>query len=147
MNLLVDTNVFIDYLGRKPPYFENAQRLAAAGFFGDASLWLPAQSAKDAFYALSHYVSPVHVQDALLEAFAVFKPVSLNADDLVRAARLKWDDYEDCLVALCAEHVQADYIITRDAEGFARSPVPTLTPGEWIATQRGRGIEYEDVAF
>ena len=35
MNLLLDTNVLIDYLGRKPPFFEDAERIVAAGYFGD----------------------------------------------------------------------------------------------------------------
>ena len=44
MNLLLDTNVLIDYLGRKEPFFANAERIVAAGFFGDATLWMAAQS-------------------------------------------------------------------------------------------------------
>ena len=29
MNLLLDTNVLIDYLGRKEPFFANAERIVA----------------------------------------------------------------------------------------------------------------------
>ena len=52
MNLLLDTNVIIDYLGRKEPFFDSAMKIVAAGFFGDATLWMSAGSAKDAFYVL-----------------------------------------------------------------------------------------------
>ena len=38
MNLLLDTNVIIDYMGRQKPFFENAERIIAAGYFGDATL-------------------------------------------------------------------------------------------------------------
>ena len=40
MNLLLDTCVVIDYLGRKEPFYAEAERVMAAGFFGDAKLWL-----------------------------------------------------------------------------------------------------------
>lgn len=142
MNLLLDTNVIIDYLGRKEPFFDPAQQIVAAGYFGDASLWMPAQSAADAFYVLSHYLNSARIQSLLARLFEVVKPVALSADALIDAARLQWDDYEDCLVMLGAVKARADYLITRDKTGFTRSAVPALTPQEWLALQTKRGIGY-----
>ena len=71
MNLLLDTNVLIDYLGRKEPFFANAERIVAAGFFGDATLWMAAQSPKDAFYVLERYIDPQRIQQALLKAYEI----------------------------------------------------------------------------
>ena len=145
MNLLLDTNVFIDYLGRKQPFFEDARNIVAAGFFGDTKLWVPAQSATDAFYVLSRYVTAEKLQESLLRAFDIIEPVSLSADDLRRAARLRWDDYEDCLIALAADKAHADYLITRDARGFIRSPVPALSPPDWFGLMRESGLVYDEV--
>lgn len=142
MNLLLDTNVVIDYLGRKEPFFELAQQVVAAGFFGDATLWMPAQSAADAFYVLNHYLDSARVQSLLARLFEVVKPVALSAEELFDATRLQWDDYEDCLVMLAALKAHADYLITRDKKGFTRSAVPALTPQEWLALQAKRGISY-----
>lgn len=148
MNLLLDTNVFIDYLGRKAPFFPDAQRIVAAGFFGDAKLWVPAQAATDAFYVLNRYVPSEPLQKALLKAFEIIEPVALSADDLRRAARLTWPDYEDCLVALAADKVRADYLITRDAKGFDRSPAPVLSPSAWLALmETEHGLAYDEIAF
>lgn len=148
MNLLLDTNVFIDYLGGREPFYLPARRIVAAGFFGDAQLWVPAQSAKDAFYVLNHYIEGAKVQEAMLRAFEVIRPVSLAAEDAIRAAQLNWQDYEDCLVALAAERAQADYIITRDKKGFGRSSVPTMSPGEWLdMMESGKGLIYEEITL
>lgn len=148
MNLLLDTNVFIDYLGRKEPFFADARAIVAAGFFGDARLWVPAQAATDAFYVLNRYVSSERLQKALLAAFEVIEPVALGAEELRRAARLSWPDYEDCLIALAADKVRADYLITRDTKGFERSPVPTLTPAQWRELMREkRHLDFDEVAL
>lgn len=65
MNLLLDTNVLIDYRGRKEPFFPAAQKVVIAGFFGDVRLWAPAQSFVDAFYVLSRgAVADCHCEDA-----------------------------------------------------------------------------------
>ena len=112
MNLLLDTNVLIDYLGRKEPFFPSAQKVVIAGFFGDTQLW----------------------------------PVDLTGASLERAARLGWDDFEDCLIALAAERVGADYLITRDAKGFARSTVPAVSPDAWLDIMREEhGLDYGEV--
>lgn len=146
MNLLLDTNVIIDYMGRQKPFFANAERVVAAGYFGDATLWAPVQSFKDAYYVLSHYVDPMRVQDAILALLEVVRPVDLSGDDVAAAARLKWDDFEDCLVAVSAGKANADYIITRDRKGFERSMIPAVTPGEWLRGMREeRGVAFDAV--
>lgn len=80
-----------------------------------------------------------------MRAFDIIEPVSLSADDLRRAARLRWDDYEDCLIALAADKAHADYLITRDARGFSRSPVPALSPPDWLGLMRESGLVYDEV--
>lgn len=146
MNLLLDTNVLIDYLGRKPPFFGAAERVVAAGFFGDAKLWTSAQSLKDASYVLAHYLDPIRVQRAIVKACEVITPVGISGEDALQAARLEWTDYEDCLIAFCASKAKADYLITRDKKGFQRSPVPTLSPEEWLERMEAtRGLAYDSV--
>ena len=146
MKLLIDTNVLIDYLGRKEPFFAAAQKVVIAGLFGDAQLWVPAQSAVDAFYVLSRYVNSAELQRAIAKALTVVKPVSLTGEDIERVTRLEWDDMEDGLVAHAAEKVGADYLLTRDAKGFARSSVPVVSPDEWLAImQRDYHLVYDEV--
>ncbi|MEB1813698.1 type II toxin-antitoxin system VapC family toxin [Adlercreutzia mucosicola] len=125
---MLDTNILIDYLGRRESFFVQAERIVAAGFFGNVTLWMAAQSPKDACYVLERYTSSQRIQQALLETCHIITPVALTADDLTRAARLQWDDYRDCLVAIAAQKAGADYLITRDAKGFDRSMVPTISP-------------------
>lgn len=145
-NLLLDTNVIIDYLGKRAPFFQDAQKLLASAYFGDTTLWMSAQSAKDAYCVLCHYAKSEDIQDALLTLYETVKPVSLTEANLQHAARLKWKDYEDCLIALAAEDACADYLITRDKNGFARSMTPVLSPAEWLELHEGQtGISYDEI--
>lgn len=146
MNLLLDTNVLIDYLGRKEPFFPSAQKVVIAGFFGDARLWTPSRSVVDAFYVLSRYVDSARLQAAIRKALTVIEPVDLTGASLGRSVRLGWDDLEDCLIALAAERVGADYLITRDAKGFARSTVPAVSPDAWLNIMREEhSLDYGEV--
>lgn len=144
MNILLDTNVLIDYVGGKEPFFESAEKVIAAGFFGDAKLWVSAQSVKDAYYVLSHFVDQKHVQRALRRTLDSVSPVSLSAEDAMRGLFLEWDDYEDCLISLCAAAAKVDFIITRDKKGFARSSIPALSPDAWLQLMKEEhNLEYD----
>jgi hypothetical protein len=41
-------------------------------------------------------------------------------------------DFEDALVASVAEVTGSDYIVTRNVPDFAGSPVPAMTPTEFL---------------
>ena len=146
MKLLIDTNVIIDYLGRKPPFFPNAERIMAAGYFGDAELWASSQSFKDAFFVLAHYVDSSSLQDAIAHLLEIVHPVDLTGEDMIAATQLKWPDLEDCLIALSAQKAKADYLVTRDRKGFERSPVPVTSPTEWLDYMRAnKRITYDAI--
>ena len=42
-------------------------------------------------------------------------------------------DFEDAVQSATAEHVHADYIITRNLKDFAKSKVMAFTPSELLA--------------
>ena len=143
MNVLLDTNVYIDYLGRQEPFYDAAREIVMHGFFGEATIWVPAQSVADAYYVLKKHVQNASVQQAIEASFEVITPVDLCAGDILRAVRLKWEDLEDCLIAVAADKARADYLITRDVRGFERSPVPAVSPEEWLdIMERSRGTIY-----
>jgi hypothetical protein len=55
-----------------------------------------------------------------------------NTTIFQRARQLPLGDFEDALVASVAEATGSDYIVTRNVSDFAGSPVPALTPTEFL---------------
>jgi hypothetical protein len=49
-----------------------------------------------------------------------------------RARQLQLKDFEDAVVASVAEATGSDYIVTRNMPDFAGSPVPAMTPTEFL---------------
>ena len=144
MNLLLDTNIIIDYVGRREPFYQAAEKIFIAGFYRDVKLWVSVQSIKDAYYVLSGLANQIHVQRALRRMLDAVSLVSLSAEDATRGLFLEWDDYEGCIISLCAHRAKADYIITRDLKGFARSSTPTLSPDAWADYMRKeKNLEYD----
>lgn len=146
MNLLLDTNVLIDYLGRKSPFYATAQKPFIAALYGDVKLWIASQSVVDAFYVLSKYIDSMRLQELILRALELVTPVDLVGADLKQAARLGWPDMEDCLVAIAADKARVDCLVTRDTKGFDRSMVQVLSPTEWVdLMEREYGLAYDEI--
>ena len=84
----------------------------------------------------------------MLKLLEVVHPVDLTGSDIEAAVRLGWDDFEDCLIALSASKAGAEYLITRDAKGFSRSPVPPVSPQGWLdLMQEQEGVTFASVEF
>ena len=58
--------------------------------------------------------------------------MEVKPSDLEKAAEKKWSDYEDAVQCVSSERVDADYIITRNVRDYRESPVPALTPSEYL---------------
>lgn len=54
--------------------------------------------------------------------------VELRKADLLKAAELPFDDYEDAIQSICAARTRADYIVTRNEKDFANSSVSAISP-------------------
>lgn len=146
MRLLLDTNVLIDYFGRREPHFCDCTRLLTAAWFGDVELWASAKSFTDIFYLLARACGRAELQQSFIRSLSVLKICSIDGRDIEAAAGESWQDFEDCLISRAAEKIGADFILTRDVRGFERSRVRALSPGaffEWLRNERH--LEYMDI--
>lgn len=148
MRLLLDTNILLDYYGRRQPFFNDARRFRIAAAFGDVELWASGQSFTDAEYILRGFAPVPQLRTMMGESLAFLSVAMPSALDVEDGLHSDWPDLEDFLVARCAERIGADCLITRDAEGFAASAVPVLSPaGFFDMMERDHGIVYDEVDF
>lgn len=128
LRVLIDTNVALDLFLRREPWVTEAQGLVSAYTQGKVVGYLPASALTDIFYISRRIVGAekaFQVVDLCLSAFVVIA-VDRAAIDLART--LPGVDFEDNVQIACAQAAQLDAIVTRDATGFARAPMPTLAP-------------------
>lgn len=144
MKVFLDTNVVIDYFGRRAPYFSALEHLSAMQEFGDAELWVSAESFSDAFYLLRKSVAPDLLQSAFVKSLEFLNVCSVGEAEVAEAAQRSWTDFEDCLIDVCAEKVKADFILTRDRDGFKRSRIASYAPDEFFnMLEHEHGVVYE----
>lgn len=149
MKLFLDTNVLVDLYGQRNGFYDDALKLVGSSILGDTTLWASAKSFTDVFYVLTKCQGdPSSLQNAFLTSLDFLSVCAIDQDDIANAASQGWSDFEDCLIALCAAKVEAEYIITRDQTGFASSPIPALSPSEFFQhLQETYSITYDFQPF
>ena len=149
--LLLDTNIVIDYLHEREPFYKRARLLMIAGRVGEFELWISSSQVTDLVYILSdggnQFALP-RVLDQLkgLRTFVEVFPVSDRGIDRMLAA--SWKDPEDCLLCEVALEMRADAIISRNQKDFETSLVKVLDCDEFFAWMKSEhGLDYDEVAL
>ena len=147
MDLVLDTNIILDNLQRREGHYELARKVCLLGITGEASVYVSVNCLTYVNYLLQKSFSSDVAQEMLEANLAYLNLIGVTPDDAKSALAKRWDDYEDCLLAECAAKIKADYIITRNMEGFGLSAVPAITPTELFARLEAQGFTYEAIDF
>ena len=151
MKCLLDTNVLIDYLCQREPFFKDARLLMALGAVGEVELWISSSQITDLIYVLTDGGKPSLAEKAKesLRKICSFVRICGVGEAQVHALfDSPWTDLEDALVHEAARKCCADYLITRNQEDFRLSSVPVMSPADWFGfMEEKNGISYVEMAL
>lgn len=133
MKVLLDINVILDLLQRRPGFFRPAAELFAAAEAGRISASVAGHTITTAHYIIRRGNGAETAAAAIRQILSVLDVVPVDRDDLIRALSLGWHDFEDAVQAVCAEKAGAQLIVTRDLSDFKASTVPAISPDEALA--------------
>ena len=149
--LLVDTNVLIDFLSVRRPFYDEARLLMIAGRVGEFELWMTSSQVTDLIYVLSDGGRQALMPSVLerLRGLRTFVEVlAVGEPEVDRMLLSSWKDPEDALMFESALSLKADAIITRNAKDFESSLVRAMTAREFFDWLRDeQGVDYQEVAF
>jgi predicted nucleic acid-binding protein len=131
--VLIDTNVILDDLIDREPFAENAHRILELCAETKVLGCIAGHSLPAIFYILRKSHSAAGRKAMLRDLCEILEPIGINKPEILAALnREDFDDLEDCLQAVCAKTVSADYIITRNTDDFANSPIPAILPEDFL---------------
>jgi predicted nucleic acid-binding protein len=132
MRVLLDTNVVLDLLLRRQPWFDSERDLWRALRERRIVGYVTASMVTDIFYIARRLIGGDAAHRAVRDTLAAFAVCTVGRRTLERALMLPGSDYEDNVQIICAENTALDAIITRDPAGFRDATVPVLSPVEAI---------------
>ena len=112
MDLMLDTNIVLDHIGRREPFYRLSRLVCLLGITGEARTFITTSMVTDIFYLLCKDYGSREAQRMIEEELGFLHLVSVTPEDAAEALSRKWDDFEDCLVSCCAQKIKADCIIS-----------------------------------
>lgn len=136
MNLLIDSNVVLDRMLKREPFFEAAKKildLADKNNDNGINGYISASTVTDIYYiAYRSLKDRVKVRTLLAEVLKVIKIAPVSGENIHYAFNLNWKDFEDAVQYSVALSNGMDAIITRNMKGFSQAEVKICTPEEII---------------
>ena len=131
--ILIDTNVLLDYLLEREPFFEDAKKIILFCTDGKAKGCIAAHSISNMFFILRKDYNAKERREVLLNLCKIFDVEGIDKVKLISGLTNEdFSDFEDCLQMECAKSYGADYIVTRNVSDYATSEIKAITPKEYL---------------
>ena len=133
-NLLIDTNIVLDLLAKREPYYADSAHLFSLADKENIKLSVNALTFANTNYILSKLLSVLEARDVLGKFRVLVSVLPLN-DKIIDLALndSNFPDFEDGLQYYTALENNQNFIISRDLKGFRKSVIPVMTAEQFCA--------------
>ena len=151
LKLVVDTNIIIDFLNRREPFFEDARKLLLCGRVGEFDLMITSSQVTDLIYILSDGGRSSRIlsaQESLRGLRTFMRVLTIDETDIETMLMSSWNDPEDFLIYNAALRAKSDAVVTRNKVDFHADTIPVLDCAElfdWISKELN--IDYAEMEF
>lgn len=133
MRLMIDTNIFLDVLAEREPFFKDSKAVLDLCENKKVQGFLSASSVTDIFYLIRRQLHSVDLAyKALGSVLDIAKVLTVTNEDVLNAYLQRASDFEDCLLATCAKANRCDAIVTRNKKDFLSFGITLLSPEELL---------------
>lgn len=133
MRIFVDTNLLLDVLAKREPFYTAAARVWTLAETGACEALVSAISFNNVFYIVRKALDAASARRALVLLRDVFASVAPDQRILNQSIDSDIPDFEDAIQFYSALHARADYLLTRNVGDFPIGTLPVLAPDEFLA--------------
>ena len=130
--VFVDTNIIIDLLAKREPFYKDAQDLFTLSDKKEIHLCISSLSLANAYYSIAKHHKEVDAKKYLAKFKVLVTVLALEDKAIELALASEFNDFEDGLQYFTAMDNDADIIITRNKKDFKNAKIPVLTAGEYL---------------
>ena len=142
MRAMIDTCVLLDAIQNREPFSKAASEIFLLAANERFTGYLTASSATDIHYIVRRATHSDDLSRQVLQKlFTLFEPLDTTGMDCRRAIPSAVMDYEYAVMVETAVRAQLHCIVTRNGRDYAQSPVPALSPEEFVRRVLAEGEE------
>ena len=134
MKVFFDTNILIDVLANRQPFYEDSAALWTLSERRTITGLVSVLTFTNTFYIVRRLTDLKTARRALTLIRDAFTPVACDGDIINQAIASRFGDFEDAVQYMSATQIGADCLVSRNVSHFLGSGgCPVLTPAEFLA--------------
>ncbi len=118
MKILIDTNILLDVLLKREPFYEKSAILWTLVNNKEIIGYISAVTVTNIFYIVKKSIGYEKAIELVKIILKTFKTAEVNTEILNEAILINIKDYEDAVQYVCALKNNCDYIVTRNIKDF-----------------------------
>ena len=130
--VFLDTNVVVDLLGEREPYYDAAAKIATLADKGKIEVFVSALTYSTVYYLLSRFENKTQVKEKIRKFKLIAQTSDLSDNIIDKGLSSNFNDFEDALQYYCALKMDCKIMITRNGKDFKESEIPVLSPDEYL---------------
>ena len=130
--VFLDTNIVLDYILLREPWYSAAQPLWDAIGAEDITAFISAITPMNISYIARKVQNASTITMMLRDLYDVLEIIPLDESVLRNGLSSPLSDYEDAVNEVSALAAGADVIITRDLSDFQKARLPVLQPPDFV---------------
>jgi predicted nucleic acid-binding protein len=131
--VLIDTNVVLDVLQAREPFYEASKRLLANAEIGKIQGIIAAHTVTTLFYLISKDKSSAHARATITNLLQFLNVASVDQSTIEQALNLSYQDFEDAVQMMSAVQSKCDFLVSRNKDDFKPALLPVLSPIDFLA--------------
>lgn len=134
--LFIDTNIMLDFLGERQPFYEPIAKLASLADIGKIIMVVSPISFATVNYFLAKSETPEIAKEKLRKFKIISEICKLDEHTIEKGLNSSFKDFEDSLQYFSAVDSNCEIIITRNGKDFKKSLIPIMTAEEYLNSIR-----------
>ena len=130
----LDTNIMLDLLGEREPFYEPVAKLATLVDAGEIEFAVSSLSYATVHYFLTKFENHKKAIEKLRKFRALSSIIGVDEAIIDKGLNAGFSDFEDSLQYFCALKGNCQVLLTRNAKDFKASTLPLMTAAEYLAS-------------
>lgn len=139
MNALIDTNVIVDVLAKREPFFTDSALVLDRAERGEFVASICATTVTTVFYLVRRHLGASETVGKIRDLTTICSVAPVNQGVVDSALLDSFEDFEDAILHHSAVLAGADCIVTRNVADFRKSSIPVYSPAQFLAALPASG--------
>ena len=133
MKYLIDTNVILDVLLKREPFYNDSANVLNLSGQKDITLYVTASSITDIYYiAYQTLRNKEEVKKMLMKLLKIVLIAGVSEEEIRNALILPWKDFEDSVQYSVALLQEMDGIVTRNPNDYKEAEIKVWKPEDFL---------------